>query len=84
MTRMNEEQTLRLFGEVYRNLTPSGTDHENIRNFVKNGWPGVTFESGLAIISKLQAYDDTDAALATQATIEGQSGWDINSDSWIP
>ena len=28
----------------------------------------MTFGTGLAIISKLQAYDDTDAALATQVT----------------
>jgi hypothetical protein len=84
MTRMSEEDTLRLFGEAYRELDPSGTDHQNIRNFVKYGWKGVTFSTGLAIASKLQAYDDTDSALATQATIEGETGWDINSDSWIP
>lgn len=84
MTKMNEEQTLRLFGEVYRNLSPTGQDHANICNFIKNGWPGVTFEAGLAIVSKLQAFDDTESALATQSTIEGGSTWDINSDSWIP
>ena len=81
---MNEQQTLRLFGEYYRDLTPNGSDHQNIRNFIKYGWPGVTFNSGLAIISKLQAYDDTETALATQATIEGEVGWDPLSDSWIP
>eukprot|EP01031_Cornospumella_fuschlensis_P036180 gene36180-43882_t len=85
MTRMNEEQTLRLFGEVYRNLSPTGTDHTNLRNFAKLGWAKVVFKSGLAIVSKLQAYEDTDSALATQNTIEGaQTGWDVNSDSWIP
>lgn len=84
MTRMNEEQTLRLFGEVYRNLSANGDDHQNVRSFIKCGWSGVTFSSGLAIISKLQAYDDTESALATQATIEGSAEWDVNSDSWIP
>jgi hypothetical protein len=84
MTKMDEDQTLRLFGEVYRNLSPNGNDHLNIRNFKKYGWNRVIFKAGLAIVSKLQAYDDTESALATQATIEGESGWDANSDSWIP
>lgn len=81
---MDEKATLRLFGEVSRNLTPDGTDHPNVRNFIKNGWSGVVFSSGLSIISKLQAYDDTDSAFKTQASIEGASGWDTDSDSWIP
>mmetsp|Transcript_22985 Transcript_22985/g.38474 ORF Transcript_22985/g.38474 Transcript_22985/m.38474 type:complete len:216 (+) Transcript_22985:67-714(+) len=84
MTGMTEEQTLSLFGEVYRDLSPDGQDHQNVRNFAKFGWAKVVFGSGLAIISKLQAYDDTDTALATQATIEGGDNWDLNSDSWIP
>jgi len=84
MTRMSKEQVLRLFGEVYRNLSPNGSDHQNIRSFVKNGWPGVVFSSGLAIVSKLQAYDNTDDALATQSTIAGSNSWGFDSDSWIP
>ena len=84
MTRMSEEQVLRLFGEVYRNLSPQGSDHANIRAFVKSGWPGVEFASGLAIASKLQAYDSTEEALATQQTVVGTADWDLNSDSWIP
>jgi hypothetical protein len=51
---------------------------------MKKGWTGVTFANGLAIASKLQAYTDTDSAFATQASIEGSSGWDADSDSWIP
>ena len=84
LTKLSKEETLQLFGEVFRNLTPTGSDHPNLRNFVKLGWAGVEFPAGLAIISKLQAYDDTDSALATQSTIEGDEGWDPNSDSWIP
>lgn len=84
MTKMSVDETLRLFGEYYRDLTPDGTDRPNIRNFIKYGWPGVTFDRGLAIVSKLQAYDDTDTALKTQAVIEGETGWDEDSDSWIP
>lgn len=86
MTRMSEDQVLRLFGEVYRNLSADGNDHQNIRNFMKNGWPGVVFSTGLAIVSKLQAYDNTDDALATQSTMEGSDNvsWGFDSDSWIP
>jgi Zn-dependent M28 family amino/carboxypeptidase len=86
MTRMDEKATLRLFGEHYKAVlaNPSGTDHPNIRSFIKNGFPGVEFPSGLAIVSKLQAYDDTDSAFATQAKISGEAGWDKDSDSWIP
>ena len=81
---MDEAATLRLFGEIYRNMTPEGTDHPNIRNFKKYGWARVTFDTGLAIVSKLQAYDDTDSAMKTQSVISGGEMWDPNSDSWIP
>jgi HopJ type III effector protein len=84
MTKMDVDTTLKMFGEHYRNLKPDGTDHPNIRSFKKLGWAGVTFPSGLAIASKLQAYEDTDTAFATQSSIEGEAGWDADSDSWIP
>jgi len=84
MTKMNEEQVLRMFGEYYRDLTPDGTDRPNIRTFAKNGWPCVTFPTGLSIVSKLQSYDDTDSAMATQDVVEGSAEWDLGSDSWIP
>ena len=50
---MDEKATLRMFGEIARELTPTGNDHMNIRNFIKYGWPGIKFNSGLAIASKL-------------------------------
>ena len=84
MTAMDELQTLSMFGEVYRNLDPNGSDHPNIRNFKKYGWSKVTFGNGLAIQSKLCAYDDTDAAMSTQSVISEKSGWDTDSDSWMP
>eukprot|EP01038_Epipyxis_sp_PR26KG_P004930 gene4930-6898_t len=85
MTKLTESETLKLFGEYYRELAPNGDDHKNIRNFIKFGWRGVSFGSGLAIVSKLQAYDDTESAMKTQAVIEGKgTGWDADSDSWIP
>jgi hypothetical protein len=30
---------------------PAGTDHQNIRNFMKTGWNGIQFE-GEALVSK--------------------------------
>ena len=46
---------------------------------------GVSFNTGLAIASKLQSYDDTDSAMATQSVLVGKGNeWDQDSDSWIP
>jgi len=44
---LTKEETLWLFGEYYREdvlKKPEGTDHQNIRNFMKYGWEGITFE----------------------------------------
>lgn len=41
------QQTLHCFGDYYRRdvlENPSGTDHQNIRNFMKSGWAGIAFE----------------------------------------
>jgi len=41
-------QTLACFGAYYRDDVlkhPEGTDHQNIRNFMKTGWDGVKFDS---------------------------------------
>ncbi|RYZ88785.1 MAG: type III effector [Moraxellaceae bacterium] len=51
---LSVEQTLHCFGDYYRIdvlQNPSGTDHQNIRNFIRFGWNGVTFE-GPALIKK--------------------------------
>ncbi|MEZ5536274.1 MAG: HopJ type III effector protein [Thiolinea sp.] len=47
---LTEAQTLALFAEHYRSVlaTPEGSDHGNIRNFMKTGWAGVRF-SGAAL-----------------------------------
>jgi hypothetical protein len=45
--QLNKQQTLELFGDYYRIdvLTkPNGTDHQNIRNFIKYGWVGLHFD----------------------------------------
>lgn len=47
LTGLNEQQTLNCFGDYYQKevlQNPDGTDHQNIRNFIKYGWEGITFE----------------------------------------
>jgi len=49
-----ELQTLNCFGAYYRNdvlMHPDGTDHQNIRNFIKTGWAGINFK-GIALTPK--------------------------------
>lgn len=44
--QLSEAQTLLLFGDYYRHVlaTPADSDHQNIRNFIRYGWNGVTFD----------------------------------------
>ncbi len=44
------EQTLRLFCEHYQAVLdhPDGQDHQNIRQFMQQGWAGIRFE-GVAL-----------------------------------
>lgn len=45
------EATLALFGEYYRQDVlgnPAGSDHQNIRHFMRDGWEGIVF-SGEAL-----------------------------------
>lgn len=47
MNHLSEEKTLACFGDYYRKdvlKNPEGEDHANIRNFMKSGWGGITFE----------------------------------------
>ncbi|WP_116473791.1 HopJ type III effector protein [Zobellella maritima] len=51
---LTEPQTLACFGAFYRHDVlqhPAGSDHQNIRNFIKTGWPGVEF-AGQPLIPK--------------------------------
>jgi len=44
LNKLNEADTLALFGRFYREDVlrhPDGTDHGNIRNFIRHGWAGV-------------------------------------------
>lgn len=42
---LSEEHSLHLFAEHYRSVlaNPDGSDHQNIRQFMHNGWTGVSF-----------------------------------------
>ncbi|ADE12524.1 HopJ type III effector protein [Sideroxydans lithotrophicus] len=51
---LSQQQTLNCFGAYYRDDVlrhPDGSDHQNIRNFIKAGWAGIEF-SGNALTPK--------------------------------
>lgn len=70
LSNMDKETTLKLWGQHYRAVlaNPDGTDHANIRNFMKFGWEGVPFENGIALTRKNV----------------GDGEWDAFAESWIP
>jgi len=44
----SEQETLNCFGDYYRAdvlLHPEGSDHANIRQFMKTGWAGIQFDT---------------------------------------
>ncbi len=48
LNKLDKDQTLACFGEYYRNDVlqhPDADNHQNIRNFMKTGWKGVSFEN---------------------------------------
>lgn len=53
LNHLNQENTLSLFAEHYAAVlaTPEGTDHQNIRQFMQNGWDGIQFD-GTALVAK--------------------------------
>ncbi|WP_369752686.1 HopJ type III effector protein [Flavobacterium sp. WC2409] len=47
LQNLTPEETLSCFGAYYFEdvlKNPEGTDHQNIRNFMINGWDGIQFE----------------------------------------
>lgn len=46
LNNLSKEDTLYLFAEHYQSVLNNlnGTDHQNIRQFMLNGWDGVKFE----------------------------------------
>lgn len=53
LNNLSKEDTLSLFAEHYQSVlnTPNATDHQNIRQFMANGWEGIAFE-GEALTAK--------------------------------
>lgn len=53
INNLNAADTLYLFAEHYQSVlaNPEATDHQNIRQFMAHGWPGVVFE-GVALVAK--------------------------------
>lgn len=48
LLQLEEAQTLHCFGDYYRVdvlQNPEGSDHANIRNFMRDGWSGISFDS---------------------------------------
>lgn len=48
LNNLDEEKTLACFGAYYREdvlQNPDSDNHQNIRNFMKTGWAGITFEN---------------------------------------
>lgn len=45
LKQLNPTQTLSLFGDFYQDVLndPTGTGHQNIRNFMQYGWEGIQF-----------------------------------------
>jgi len=54
LQNLSKETTLACFGSYYFEdvlKNPDGNDHQNIRNFIQNGWGGIQFE-GEALIER--------------------------------
>jgi hypothetical protein len=48
LNNLSKDETLSLFGDYYRVDVlqhPNASDHQNIRQFIEQGWAGVTFEN---------------------------------------
>ena len=46
LQNLSKQQTLACFGHYYRDdvrKNPEAADHQNIRNFIKQGWSGISF-----------------------------------------
>lgn len=51
---LNEAETLACFAEHYRSVQshPAGSDHANIRAFMRHGWPGIQFDRQPLMVKK--------------------------------
>lgn len=52
---LSEADTVQLFGRFYRVDVlqhPQGTDHGNIRTFLREGWAGIRFEADALVVKE--------------------------------
>lgn len=50
---LTQAETLSCFGAYYYEdvlKNPNGTDHQNIRNFIKTGWDGIAFYGSTLVL----------------------------------
>ncbi|MDA7747057.1 HopJ type III effector protein [Psychromonas sp.] len=55
LNELSEAQTLACFGTYYRDDVlnhPTATDHQNIRQFMVNGWNGIKFDAVALTLKK--------------------------------
>lgn len=55
LQNLNTQETLACFGAFYFDevlKNPDGTNHQNIRNFIKTGWNGIQFEGEALQLNK--------------------------------
>lgn len=66
---LSEQETLVLFAQHYRDVkaSPEGTNHANIRAFMRSGWGGVEFPAGICLTPKPGVGADTFAMLSELA-----------------
>jgi HopJ type III effector protein len=53
LQNLSQTQTLACFGGYYFDEVlkdPNGTNHQNIRNFMKTGWDGVEFQGEVLVL----------------------------------
>ncbi|GGB14097.1 HopJ type III effector protein [Agarivorans gilvus] len=45
LNQLDKQQTLHIFGQYYQDVLakPYAEDHQNIRQFIQNGWDGIQF-----------------------------------------
>jgi hypothetical protein len=53
LNNLSADDTLYLFAEHYQSVLahPDAGDHQNIRQFILNGWPGIALE-GTALVAR--------------------------------
>lgn len=88
LSQLDKETTLKLWGQYYREVKadPSGTSHQNIRNFMKYGWEGTSTLCNIPRHLIRDVYEGVpfENGIALTRKNVGDSEWDEFAESWIP